>query len=321
VGEKTTWRLGSFLLPPAPAGLAHVNRPRIEIAKPCEDCFITGFVPRLVYADGSPADMRTGVMLHHFGLFDPSRPDPANRPCAWGGPVFGSGDERTPWLRLPPGFGFPVTPVPWVGFAEIMNHGSDAREVHLEADVYQVPASTPGMRPVTPIMLSVADACSAMEYTAPAGRSATTLAWTSPVTGRIVWGLGHVHPGGMGVVLTNETTGERICASRAGYGTARHAGGHPDPMASLVRSMSTCSWDSLGTVRKGDRLTVTSLYDAPTEVRGAMGIMSIAVYETTDLDDGRPAPASMRRLPRGNVPSGVTDATSTGHGGPGGHGH
>ena len=328
VGQKTTWRLGSFVLPPAPLGLAQVNHPEIELAKPCEDCLITGFVPRLVYADGTPADMRTGVMLHHIGLFDPLRPDPAEQRCSWGGPIFGSGDEREPWFVMPPGFGYRPAPGPWMGFAELMNHGPVTREVHLEADVYSVPASTPGVKTVTPIMLSVADACASMEYDAPAGRSVRSMTWTAPVTGRIVWALGHVHAGGMGVMLTNASTGKRICGSRAGYGSAGEASSgehsHPeagsDPMANQVTSMSTCSWDSLGTVRAGEKLVVTSLYDSPRPLPGVMGIMSLAIHETSDLAGGTPAPASMRRVPDTKVPAAVGES-GAGHGGHGGHGH
>lgn len=318
VGAKTTWRLGSFLLPPAPVGTAQVNHPEIELTKPCEDCFITGFVPRLVYDDGSPADMRTGVMLHHFGLYDPSRPDPAGGRCAWGGPVVGGGDEREPWFALPKGYGYKVAPGPWAGFAELMNTGAVPRQVHLEADVYSVPASTPGIKPVTPIMLSVADACSTMEYSVPAGRHITSMTWVSPVTGRIVWALGHVHPGGVGVLLSNDSTGERICASRATYGTPG-ADPHMDPMAAMVTSMSTCSWDSLGTVRAGERLTVTSLYNSPRPLTDVMGIMSLAVQETSDLTGGTRAPASMRRLPDTPVPR--TVGQTAGPHDHGGHGH
>ena len=53
------------------------------------------------------------------------------------------------------------------------------------------------------------------------------------MTGRIVWGLGHVHPGGVGVVVDNLTTGRRICASRAGYGEALPV---PDGWADVIIS-------------------------------------------------------------------------------------
>lgn len=314
VGQKRTWKLGSFLLPPAPAGTAPLNRPAIQLEKPCDGCWITGFVPRLVYADGTSADMRTGVMLHHFGLYDPAKPDPAGQRCAWGAPAFGAGDERAPWLVTPPGFGLKSTPGVWKGFVEVMNHAPRPREVFLEADVYTVPASTPGMKPVTPVLLSVADVCAGMEYEAPAGPSETSVIWTSPVTGRIVWGLGHVHPGGVGVVVDNLSTGRRICASGAGYGRG-------EALAGMVTSMSTCSWDSLGTVRKGEKLRVSALYDAPRAVPGAMGLMSLAIHETSDLAAGSPAPAGMHRTPTTKVPAAA--ARSAGHhqhgGGDGGH--
>lgn len=314
VGDKTTWRLGSFVLPPAPLGTAHVNRPSVELRKPCADCYVTGLVPRLVYADGSRADMSTGVMLHHFGLYDPAGPDPAGQKCAYGRPAFGAGDERAPWLVTPAGFGLPMKPGPWTGFVEIMNHSDEPREVFLEADVYSVPASTPGMGDVTPVLLSVGAACSGMEYKAPAGRSATSMTWTSTMTGRVVWGIGHVHPGGIGVVLDNLSTGRRICASEAGYGGADKA------LAGMVTSMSTCSWDRLGAVRKGDKLRIISLYDSPHALSDAMGIMSIGIHETRDLDAGSRAPASMRRTPDTKVPAAVAHASHRpGRGG--GHGH
>ena len=54
-------------------------------------------------------------------------------------------------------------------------------------------------------------------------------------------------------MLMNETTGEHICSSVAGYGTkAAYMGS--------VESMSLCSWDRLGTVRKGEVLSLTTDY-------------------------------------------------------------
>lgn len=121
----------------------------------------------------------------------------------------------------------------------------------------------------------------------------------------------------MGVVLTNVSTGKRICASRAGYGTPGadpgHMGpGHMDPMADMVTSMSTCSWDNLGTVRAGQKLRITSLYDSPRPLSDVMGIMSIGIYQTPDLRGGTHAPASMRRTPDTKVPAGVGDTAAMG---------
>ncbi len=315
VGKKATWRLGPFHLPPAPLGTASLNRPVLEFAKPCANCFITGVTFDLTNADGTPADMNTGVMLHHVGLYDLAQPDSAQQPCTVGRPAFGSGDERAPWLVTPPGYGLEVTPAPWTGFAEVMNHSSEPREVYLNATVHHVPKS-PDIKPITPIMLSVADACSGFDYDVPAGPNATSLEWTSTVTGRVVWALGHVHAGGKGLILENLTTGQRICSSEAGYG-----GDPKSAMANLVTSMSTCSWDSLGVVRAGDKLKLTSLYDSPRPLTAAMGLMNLGIYETDDLDGGTRAPVGMRATPDVHVPAGVTDDAGTNHGGTGGHGH
>lgn len=301
----TTVRVGPFVLPPAPAGtVPHVNRVLPDIPKPCADCYITAIEPRLVNADGSRADMAEGVMLHHLVIAEAGRADVT---CgrtdgigAMGRRLFASGDERTP-ITLPDGFGFKVTPGQWVGIAELMNHGSVPQIVYFDAVVHHVPASTPGMKPVTPVWLDVNN-CLTSEYAVPAGKSATPWSWASTLTGRIVAAGGHVHAGGVGLTLDNATLRQPICGSAATYGSGAFEG--------MVTSMSTCSWDSLGTLRAGDTLTMTSLYDAAQAMNDVMGIMLLAVYETSDLAGGTTAPAWMRKTPATEVP----------HGG-GGHGH
>lgn len=300
-------KIGPFVLPAAPAGAVHGNNQPIPvISKPCEGCFITAVEPDLAMADGSRADMADGVMLHHMVIFEPGRPDPT---CgrsgigALGRRIFAAGDERTAF-RLPEGFGFKVDSGRWTGIAELMNHSAQPQTVYLTAKVTHVPADTAGMKPVTPVWLDVAN-CSDSQYAVPAGKSATPWTWTSNLTGRIVEAGGHVHAGGVGLTLDNATTEARICSSRAGYGRGTHAG--------MVTSMSVCSWDSLGTVRKGERLQITSLYDSPAAMGGVMGIMLLAIYETDDLTGGTRAPAAMRRTPTTTVPANIAD--DTGHGG------
>jgi hypothetical protein len=314
--EVTSVKVGPFLLPPAPLGTApNQNRVLPQIAKPCSDCFITSVVPHLVYADGSNADMDTGVMLHHLVIVEPGKTDVT---CARtkgigaaGRRIFASGNERTP-ITLPDGFGFKVGDERWAGIIELMNHSDQPKTVYFTADVTHVPASTPGMKPVTPVWLDVNN-CSDSQYSVPAGKNATPWNWTSTITGRIVAAGGHVHPGGQGVTLDNATTSQRICSSRASYGMdgmdmrgmSEMAG--MKAMDGMVTKMSTCSWDSLGVLHKGDDLRLTSIYDAPHALHGVMGIMLIAVYETNDLTGGTKAPASMRRTPDTKVPADVAD--------------
>lgn len=107
--------------------------------------------------------------------------------------------------------------------------------------------------------------------------------------------------------MDNASTDQRLCASRAGYGSGALDG--------MVTSMSTCSWDSLGALRAGDTLTMTSLYDAHEAMGDVMGIMLIAVHETDAVNGGKPAPAEMRDAPVTEVP----ESAGHGHGGGGGH--
>lgn len=312
-GTVTEMKIGPFVLPPAPMGAVHgQNIPIPRIEKPCEDCYIIAVDPDLKFADGRRAAMADGVMLHHMVIFEPSKPDPT---CgrsgigALGRRVFAAGDERTSF-HLPEGFGYKVDSSRWTGIAELMNHSAQPQTVFLTAKVTHVPADKPGMKPVTPVWLDVAN-CSDSQYTVPKGKSATPWTWTSDLTGRIIEAGGHVHAGGIGLTLDNATTKKRICSSQAGYGEGAHAG--------MVTSMSVCSWDSLGTVRAGETLKLTSLYDSPRQMSGVMGIMLIAVYETDDLNGGTEAPAHFRETPTTKVPAKIAD--DSGHGAGGGHQH
>jgi hypothetical protein len=320
----TTVKVGPFVLAPAPVGtVPNQNRVIPEIDKPCSDCFITSVVPHLVYADGSNADMDTGVMLHHLVIVEPGKTDVT---CARtegigaaGRRIFASGNERTP-ITLPDGFGFKVEKEKWAGIIELMNHSDQPKTVYFTADVTHVPAKTSGMKPVTPVWLDVNN-CSDSQYSVPKGKSATPWNWMSTITGRVIAAGGHVHAGGQGLTLDNATTKQRICSSRATYGmdmagmqgmTDTPGMGHSmdasmKAMDGMVTKMSTCSWDSLGVIHQGDDLRLTSLYDAPHSLHGVMGIMLIAVYETDNLKGGTRAPASMRRTPDTKVPADIAD--------------
>lgn len=292
-GTKSTLRIGPFPLAPAEAGgAAHINRVGLVPEKPCRDCYITGIVPRLVYADGSNADIDTGPMLHHLVVTDTGRKDPTcerwNGVGLAGQRIFASGNERTPF-SLPRGFGLRASNAPFAYVAELMNHSSSAKSVYMEADIYHVPTSKPGMKQVTPVWLDVAN-CSFSEYSVPAGRSTEKWSWTSTMTGRVVAAGGHVHAGGVGIVMSNKTTRQRMCTSEAAYGSRGAFRGE-------VTAMSSCIWDQLGAVRDGEQLQLASIYDTPKPLHGVMGIMMIAVYETNDLEGGSTAPSWMRRNP------------------------
>ncbi|MCA1843458.1 MAG: hypothetical protein LC792_09795, partial [Actinobacteria bacterium] len=102
-GTWTELRYGPFVITPAGAGgdADHANIAVPTLAKPCSNCFLQEFQPDLVYADGSPANLDTGMMLHHAVLFSAGRADPTcgpNEPFPGklGQRFFASGNERTP---------------------------------------------------------------------------------------------------------------------------------------------------------------------------------------------------------------------------------
>lgn len=287
LGMPTTVRYGPLLLAPAGLEPAHAEFLLTQAPKPCVNCFLTSLRPDLVYADGSPANLDTGVMLHHANWIQAGASDvvcPGD--SVWGRMgqrFFGAGNERTEGA-FPAGFGYFVGEGAWTVPLALMNHSPEPRSVYLTLSVSYVPAAGADLKPTTPIWINVGD-CGNSEYDVPAGPSHAERLWTSTVTGRFIGAGGHVHDGGVKTVLTNETTGREICTSLAGYGTKPAYRGS-------IESMSMCRGDTIGTVRAGEVLAVRAYYDAPAPISEAMGIMLGYLYETTDLTGGGPPPSS-----------------------------
>jgi hypothetical protein len=80
------------------------------------------------------------------------------------------------------------------------------------------------------------------------------------IGGEIVAAVGHLHPGGVVVSVVDETSDQVICDSRA-TGSPR------------LRHMSVCRGSPLAVVERGDRVRVTSTYDARQATADVMGIM------------------------------------------------
>jgi hypothetical protein len=290
-----TWaqlRYGPFVVTPAGAGgdADHANIAVPSLSKPCSNCFLLEFQPDLVYADGTSANLDTGVMLHHAVLFSAGRQDPTCGPeqpfpGKLGQRFFASGNERTGG-QFPPGFGYFVDGGNWSGIFHVMNHSAEAKSVFFQLKVRWSPAAAGGVHPLTPIWLDMNN-CRTSEYAVPPGPSSSHWTWASNLTGRIVATAGHVHDGGVRTTLTNQTTGQHLCTSWAGWGK------NPAYKGS-IESMSGCTWDRVGTVQKGEVLDLESVYDSPKSVPDAMGIMMAFVFETNDLGGGTPAPPDVR---------------------------
>jgi hypothetical protein len=271
---------------------------------PCVNCFLTGAQVDLVFEDGRSANLDNGVMLHHVVVFNSGRPDATCGPDtpvgSLGERFFAAGNERTGG-SLPRGFGYHLGTDRVAAAIEIMNQSSRPQAVYLRTTTTYVSDPAPEMRPVRPVWLDEGG-CGSSQYAVPAGRSDRIWRWTSTVTGRVLFAGGHVHNGGIKIDFANETTGQHLCTSYAGYGT------RPGYMNN-ISSMTTCSWDRLGTVRKGEVLSVDAFYDPPDPQSDVMGIVLAYVYETADLAGGTPPPSGVQAPapawpPPGGVPSG-----------------
>jgi hypothetical protein len=299
-GTITTVRLGPFALLPSIPGMPapHLSPaipqispgsmnllPLVGVPPPCQDCYVLGLQPDLVYLDGSPANLDSGPMLHHMVWTDTSREDPV---CTsdtvigkLGHRVFASGNERT-GFSAPAGYGVPFGRSVWGGAVELMNTSTELKLVYVQLTSRWVPISTPGIKAATPVWLDI-DSCGDSAVDIGKGVTDIPWEWTSRVTGRIIGAGGHLHDGGKWLSLVNKTTGEHVCTSVAGYGTK------PAYLGS-VESMSTCAWDRLGTVRTGEVLRLNAHYNTTQPELGVMGIMVILVHETQDLAAGTPSP-------------------------------
>ncbi|CAL9674755.1 hypothetical protein SUDANB105_07792 [Streptomyces sp. enrichment culture] len=268
--QTTTVLYGPFTIPAAD-GHDHGetgNRLELNVRKPCDDCFVTGFKPNLVYADGSNANVNTGPMLHHavFG-------NHWKRDVVCNGPqrIFATGNERVE-SALPAGYGIKVRKGErWNMVYDLMNHAPQSKEVYISITFTHEPATGSALKPVTPIWMD-AGGCLGSVYDAPEGVSEKTRQWRSTISGKLVHMRGHLHHSGHSVWTENLTTGELLCrivAEEGGSPEFIDLHGHTE-----ISDMPPCSGDSLGRINRGDVLKITSRY----EIEGhshddVMGIM------------------------------------------------
>ncbi|GAA4441008.1 hypothetical protein ACFQV2_26755 [Actinokineospora soli] len=244
------------------------TRALVLMPPPCVNCYVVGVQPGMTNLDGSQANYHTGTMLHHAVFFDRSKHDitcPTGWPGLAGQRIFASGNERTGGT-LPAGYGVKYGWLPLTYAAlEFMNMDAVEHKVYLTVTYQHVPASTPGMKAVTPVWLD-ADNCGISEHPVPKGESHTKWQWTSTVRGKVVGAGGHLHDGGETITLRNLTSGQEICQSRASYDLTPEYEGH-------IERMSRCLAPDLGSVDRGDSVEIHSVYHTHYADPHAMSIM------------------------------------------------
>jgi hypothetical protein len=283
---------GPFTIPAASSSdmPSMLERVRLGVTKPCQNCYITSFQPNLVYPDGSTANVtnpdgsptQRGVMLHHAVFTNQFRSDATcgSSETLWGlagERFFASGNERTT-IRFPAGYGYRVRWWDsWNLLVDLMNHETQSQSVYLEVTYTYTSASDP-VEPLKPVWLDI-DNCGDSEYSIlggiPALFSDTHWDWNVNVPGDVMAAAGHVHGHGVAVEATNESQGATsICRSVATL----------DPInAHLIRSMSTCTADTgpLAHVNLGDTVRLHSEYLSTHPADDVMGIMIAYIHRTT----------------------------------------
>ena len=269
----TTVRWGPYTIPAGTMtdpGMIH-NKLQLAVRRPCTDCFITGFKPDLVYADGTKATMDQGPMLHHAVWTSQWRSD-ATCSNAWlglaGQRFFATGNERTA-ISFPPGYGYRVRWYDsWNMLVDLMNHSTTDKTVYLQVTFTTRP-SWESVKSVRPVWLDI-DQCGDSEYSIPAGYSDTHWDWKVNVPGDVVAALGHVHGHGVAVEATNESRGgQSICRSTA---TLDPASVHN------VLAMSTCTGNPLARVTSGQIVRLHSEYQSSHAADDVMGIMLTYIH-------------------------------------------
>jgi hypothetical protein len=292
--EVLTYRYGPIAIGPYQVNLRELV---YDLPKPTVDGYMTAMEANVVDAQGTPLPV-SRVMLHHvvfgnLGRRVGERRDPicdritmldgrAQNP-GYGERFFGVGEERVP-LRLPDGYGYPVKGGDrWAATWMLMNHRGRSDSVYLE---YKVRYETQReLTEVSPVWFDVRNCSFDPIYDVPGGgrpgsSHTESTTWTVPYSGRIVAALGHVHGGGKEVNVSQPDCGDRtLFRSRPTWGFARDPEYRVRPFVhepgpidmELVHSKQGFP------VAAGERLKLTSLYDAQLPHTRVMGIAGLAI--------------------------------------------
>jgi hypothetical protein len=231
-------------------------------------CYVTAMEANIRYPSGVEANVDTGAWLHHIALFGSG---------AGGGSLWAAGNER-PTIRLNNkekfGLDFPSM---FMLMIDLMVETQEAKNLTLEISYETVP-KTGGYKGATMYWLTIGEPRAKQGV-----YNFTTSATVSRVTGSLLYAIGHMHDGGTNMNLY--VSSKLVCSSvmhynaRAGYGSpvaGDKAGGHD--MAGMhhtkqkrqahshggpgmhISDPGACT--DFGSVKSGDRLTATALYDA-----------------------------------------------------------
>lgn len=297
-GEKT------FKLRAGPYRSADFNVlfPKQLVPAPKVDGFLTDMDVRLVDRTGKEVTINE-TMLHHVVFKNFSRFVGRKRDCRApnGEAFFGTGEEKQA-LDLPEGYGYPVSRSDrWRMNVMLMSHAAAAKNVYVEYTGKIVTGrAAAAMKRVVPYWVS-ADGCSSNPSYPVTGRGGPgsvdrrSRLWRVPITGRLVAAGGHLHGGSRDLTVSQpRCDGRKLLSNTPTYGTpedlvytARPVLHEPGPIG--TRWFASPTGISL---RRGEKLRVTGLYDNEVPHTRVMSITHLYVHPTKRVAGGcAPVPA------------------------------
>jgi plastocyanin len=268
---------------------------------------VTRMHARVVDGRGRPMPV-SRMMLHHLTFKDLGSPGNTRRDVTYckgslGERFYGTGEEDRA-LEFPAGYGYPVGKRDrWDANWMLMNHGPKSDRAWIEYTV--TIDDDPSITGVRAFWTGVTDGCGVdpifdVPGNGPPGSVHTEEAsWKVPISGRIVVAGGHMHGGALNVALNQPRCADReLVASHPMYGNPDHDYykvlpnlHEPGPISSSLITTPTGI-----PVRKGERLRISTAYDAQTMHVRAMGIMHvyIAPGPAPPADECAPLPGDMR---------------------------
>lgn len=259
---------------------ASMNIPRPEGA---------GFITHM---SADVVDPKTGkqvpinrIMLHHILFLNLGN---GSRPASVGDAFYGDGEERAR-MDLPDGYGYPVAADDrWLIVWMLMNHRlhTDSVLIHYTITWDQDPTLTP----VVPVGFDASHLRQGLVYDVPGGgpkgsTDVRTMERPAPLTGRIVAGLGHVHGGAKGLELSEPDCGDRVIyASEPTWGLASNPFYHVRPVLHEPGPINMSRFTSAQGIQivQGERLRLTSRYDAQRPHTRVMGLMVVYVARSPE---------------------------------------
>src|SRR4051794_10074364 len=240
------------------------------------------------------------IMLHHILFLNAG--DGSHR-AGVGDAFYGDGEERAR-LDLPEGYGYPVGANDrWIMVWMLMNHRIDADSVLIR---YRVTWDTDtALTPVVPVGFDASHLRQGLVYDVPGGgppgsTDARTMERPAPLSGRIVAGLGHVHGGAKDLELSEPDCGDRVIyRSSPTWGLASHPFYHVRPVLHEPGPINMTRFTSERgiPIAKGERLRLTSNYDAHLPHTRVMGLMVVYVAPDDSVTQPcGPMPADVRTL-------------------------